>query len=331
MGGNVFKNFRQLLEGGNVFAGKTADIKKEFITPTLDLYFSELSKIFPKKKKLFNTKYMMPVGSVGKKPYSGDIDLLIDAKYLLDDTLSDDAIKDWGIDPQKVNELQEKFAKRARTATPTQLRIKSFLFILVETVNSKTKNIYSDPKKVGSGGIFSLYPQYDEKNKKQPFGVQIDWMISANIEWAKFSYNSSDTYTGHNDTVKGGNRTQLILSLFNYLDLTFNHQYGVKTKKNVVVASSPTESIEVLNGRFEFKKPITKEILDSYWKTMDFLLKNLSTKEYEAVISNYIKIIDKQRLPIPENLIKFYLKNFKKLGLVGKWVPDWQRESLGLK
>jgi hypothetical protein len=77
MGGHAFK--------GEVIAGITGDIptppiKKQFIYPTMDSYFEMLGKIFPGAKSIFNIKHFSPVGSVGNKPYSGDIDLAIDTK-----------------------------------------------------------------------------------------------------------------------------------------------------------------------------------------------------------------------------------------------------------
>ena len=46
-----------LLEGGNVFAGKTAPISLENIDPTLTAYFEELKKLFPKKSAIFDRQH----------------------------------------------------------------------------------------------------------------------------------------------------------------------------------------------------------------------------------------------------------------------------------
>lgn len=66
--------------GGNVFADKTSGIKRDHISSTLTAYFTELSKLFPKKSKIFNIEHFIPLGSVGKKAVSGDIDLGVDIK-----------------------------------------------------------------------------------------------------------------------------------------------------------------------------------------------------------------------------------------------------------
>jgi hypothetical protein len=272
--------------GGNVFKGKTGSIKKEHITPTLDKYFEELSKVFPKKKQHFNIKKMKPVGSVGKKPMSGDIDLAIDSKTLLDKNMSDKSIAEWGLDPKAVAERHEKLAKRAKTATPEQLRMKAFLLELAAYTNTKARNIFVDEKKVTNGNIFGLFPQFDENGKKLDTGVQIDWMIG-NMKWLTFSY-YSNTYKGN---VKGLHRTQLMIAAFVKLGLIFNHVNGVKDKETQeVLATSPKEAIELLNERYGFKKKLTSKTLEDYFKFNEFLRKNLPKKDWDDIVGIYLKI-----------------------------------------
>ena len=193
--------------GGNVFKGKTDRIKRDDITTTLDNYFDELGRLFPKKKDIF--KYFKPVGSVGKKDTSGDIDLAIDVSTILDKNFSDESIKEWGIEPQIIKDNFIKLKARSRTATDSQLMLKAFLLELVKVINSKSPNIFCDEKKVTPGNIFSLYPQFDGTTKKKlDIGVQIDWMIG-DLDWLEFSYYSEE-YKGN---VKGLHRTQLMLSV----------------------------------------------------------------------------------------------------------------------
>ena len=52
-----------ITEGGNVFAGKTAPIDIENIEPTLNAYFEELKRIFPKKASIFDRQHFHSVGS----------------------------------------------------------------------------------------------------------------------------------------------------------------------------------------------------------------------------------------------------------------------------
>src|SRR4030066_1458085 len=118
----TFKKFI-LLEGGNVFGDKTLPIKLENIEPTLTAYFAELKNLFPKKANIFNLQHFKPLGSVGKKPISNDIDLGIDSKNLLDEKISENSIKQWNLDPQKVKIEYEKLNRRDFSSAVYQLII----------------------------------------------------------------------------------------------------------------------------------------------------------------------------------------------------------------
>ena len=124
-------------EGGNVFDGKTNDIKREHIKPTLNVFFAEMQQVFPNKAEIFQEgdAYFNPLGSTYKKKSSGDIDIGIESTLLLDQAMSDDSIAQWGIDPKAVASTFEKLKSRARTATPEQLRMKAFLLNLVQYIN----------------------------------------------------------------------------------------------------------------------------------------------------------------------------------------------------
>ncbi len=304
--------------GGNVFKDRTTSIKREHIEPTLSKYFAELKKVFPKKSNIFNIDKMKPIGSVGKKDISGDIDLAIDSKSLLDKQMSDKSIKEWGVDPVLVNDRYKKIVKRARTATPEQSRMKAFLFELADLINKKTYNIYIDDKKITNGNIFGLFPQYDEDGDKLHTGVQIDWMIG-NLNWLTFSYYSS-VYKGN---VKGLHRTQLMVAMFTSLGLVFNHINGVKDKETQeVLAKNPTAAIKVLNDKFKFKKKLTKGILEDYFKLQEFLRSNVPKKNLDEIYDIYLKILDRTRADIPEDLQADWKKRKTKLGLTGKFLPD---------
>ena len=66
--------------GGNIFKEHASPIVREHIRPTLKKYIEHLSLIFPDKTEVFQNFH--PVGSVGKKEVSGDLDLAIDFKHL---------------------------------------------------------------------------------------------------------------------------------------------------------------------------------------------------------------------------------------------------------
>ena len=91
---NAFRKFygNILVEGGNVF-DDTLSIKKEYIPNTILKFLNELSRIFPKKASSFKSHETL--GSVGKKPISGDIDLLYDIKNFMPGGKPD--LAGWGL------------------------------------------------------------------------------------------------------------------------------------------------------------------------------------------------------------------------------------------
>ena len=143
-----FLKAKPVSEGGNVFAGKTTSIKREHIQPTLAAYFSELKSVFPKKAAIFSEKNFVPLGSVGKKAVSGDIDLGVSATDLLDKEMSDQSIAAWGLDPAAVAQEFEALKARARSSTPEQLRMKAFLKLLTRYINAHAPTLFCDEKKV---------------------------------------------------------------------------------------------------------------------------------------------------------------------------------------
>lgn len=316
MGGNIkFTNFKSfLLEGGNVFAGKTGPIKKEWIGPTLKRYYADLEKIFPQHRGF--TKTFKPVGSVGKKPYSGDIDLAIDSTtFFKDGTITDKELKSWGIDINEFQKEAEKTAKRARTSTELQTQFKAFMSLMAKQINKRSKTITADEKKITAGNLFGLYPQYDEKGKVQKIGVQIDWLVG-NQNWLVFTLTSED----QRDNVKGLHRTQLILAAFVPKGMIFSQTQGVKIKETQeVVANTPTAAIDLINRLYKFN--LNKSIIDSYFKLEEYFRKNLGKREYGKIMDAYMKILDSTRADIPNNIHQYWIDNQKRLRLTGKFLP----------
>ena len=87
--------------GGNIF-GNNKPIKKEDIKPTLLEFLKQFKQLFPKAEPHFSQ--MKTLGSVGKKDYSGDIDLALSGN-------SFDNIEDWGLDKEYVNKLFKDLKK----------------------------------------------------------------------------------------------------------------------------------------------------------------------------------------------------------------------------
>ena len=204
-----------LFEGGHVFDGGSDKIAKEDIQPTLDAYLKEIKRLFPKAYKWYEKP--VTLGSVGKKDYSGDIDLAISDEGLKN-------VEDWNIDPQHIAELFAKYKKRARTSSDEQLTKRAVIVAIGEYINSNSDIIKTSDKSAGSGALFSQFEQIDHKTgEKNGKTVQIDQMFG-DVDWLKFAY-YSDAYVGN---VKGLHRTQLMLHLFSYKNHTFAHGKGIR-------------------------------------------------------------------------------------------------------
>ena len=301
--------------GGNIFKGKTQPIKKEHILITVEKYFADLGRVFPHKKDMYNTQKMKFIGSVMKKDLSGDIDFAIDISSIADKKFSDKSLAKWGLNGEEVKAQMLKYKKRAKTATDAELMTRAVMKGIVDKINALSDNIYCDEKKIGSGGIFGFFPQYNEAGEALDYGVQMDWMIG-NLEWLEFSY-YSETYEGN---VKGLHRTQLMLSMFNHYGLSFNHTKGVSNlETKEVLATNPKEAVEILE---EFTKTkLSKNTIKNYHKLMAVINK-LPKKDAKGIIGIYLKILDRTRCDIPTDLQDTWTKRKSELGLTGKFLPE---------
>lgn len=292
--------------GGNVF-GNTAPIKKEHIKPTLLEFFRQFKNIFPKAEPFF--REMKTLGSVGKKDYSGDIDLALSGK-------SFDNVEDWGLDREHIMQLFQGFKKRARTSTDDLLMKRSVIVAIAEVVQNSDTEIAVDMKGSGTGALFLMFPQYDETGKQLEDNVQIDINVG-DVDWLEFAYHSN-TYSGN---VKGLHRTQLLVSLFSNKGYTFSHNYGVKDRDTQeIVANSPQQAIDLLNK--EYNLNLDRDTIGDYFKTMETLEAGLSPEELNRVYDIYLKILDSTRADIPEELQSYWIENQERLGLKGKFLPD---------
>ena len=297
-----------VFEGGHVFDGGSDKIAKEDIKPTLDNWLKEIKRLFPKVWKYFENPQTL--GSVGKKDFSGDIDLAVDEEGLKNPD-------DWNLDIQQVNKDYELYKKRARTATPEALMKRAVIKNICDYINNNSEIIIANDKSSGSGTMFTQIHQIDhETGKENGKTVQLDCNFG-DVEWLKFAY-YSDSYQGN---VKGLHRTQLMLHLFAYKNYSFIHGNGVKNKEtNEQVANKPKQAIELLNKLYNFH--LTEEILQNYHKLQEYLRKHLSEKDLHGVYDIYLKTLDSTRCDIPEDLQQYWVENQERLGLKGKFLPD---------
>jgi len=305
--------FAELLEGGNVFGDNTSRIARENIQPTLDRYYAELQQVFPHAGIIPNKFH--PVGSVGLKSTSGDIDLAVDATALFPQGVTSETIRAWNIGPEEFIQRFDKFKKRARTATDDQIAMKTALVLISEYVNEHAPNIHMEPKKVQPGNAFGMFPQYDEQGSNLNVGVQIDWMIG-HLPWLKFSY-ASDRYPDDSN-VKGLHRTQLLLAMFQVIGHSFGHVKGVTNKETgETVASNPEEALNLLNELYGIN--LNPQQLANYYTLHDAIKGH---QLYDNVIQIYLKILDSTRVDIPNDLQEYWIQHKDELGLTGKFLPD---------
>lgn len=292
--------------GGNVF-DSTESIKKEHIQPTLAAFLEQISNIFPKAEAFF--KEMQTLGSVGKKDYSGDIDLALAGS-------SFDNIEDWGLDENRIQELFTLYKKRARTSTEDQLRKRAIIVSVAEKILDADTEIIADVKGSGAGALFLLFPQYDEANQAVGQNVQIDINVG-DVEWLSFAYHST-TYSGN---VKGLHRTQLMVSLFSHKGYIFSHNYGVKSRETQeIVVNNPQQAIDLLNQLYELN--LDRDIVGDYFKLIETLETGLSKEDLYGVYDTYLKILDSTRADIPEDLQEYWVENQNRLVLKGRFLPD---------
>jgi len=343
---NFHSQWRKFLltEGGNVFKGEDVDsIPLAFIQPTLEQYYEELSRLFPQHASKFAD--FVPLGSVGKKAKSGDIDLAVDVEELFPQgKVTDEDLQSWNLNPADWKATYEKMVKRARTAKPSEVELRAFLYEIAKYIGENSQIIKTDLKKVRPGQMFSLFPQISDTGEQKDVGVQIDWMMG-NRNWLKFSY-FSPSPTESQPLLKGLHRTQLLLAMFLVKDHSFKHVGGVFDRKTgEKVAHSPSEAMRLL-GKL-YGSNVSPETFNTFEGALGWLMDNASEQDKNDAVGAYLKILDrtkgnKETLPsgeqnrcgyIPQELEDFWLQNWQRLGLKGnilcKTANDRLRAAVG--
>ncbi len=273
--------------GGNVFdMGKP--IKRENIDSTLDGFFTQLKSIFPNASALVDD--IIPVGSVGKKPISGDLDLVMDGE-----AISKENLPKWGISIEEVEQLAAQIKKRARTATDQEIYRRAVLNIIADRVGS---TIATDTKSTGVGMLFFMIPQIDPQGQDLGTYAQADLNVGKK-DWLTFSY-FSDEYTGQ---VKGLHRTQLLAALFSVAGYSFRHGVGVKDRQSgAIITTNPQESLELLNN--ELGTNLTVQISQNFYSLFEHIQKSLTAEQLQSVLKSYLKRLQQASAPIPPEVQK---------------------------
>ena len=284
--------------GGNIFKDYASPIVRENIRPTLKKYIEHLGYIFPKKAHVFKNFY--PVGSVGKKPISGDMDLAIDFKHLFDgEPYNAEELRQFRIVPNDWEAEYKKIKSRARTSTDEMCKLKAFLKVLSYEICSEGV-VHVANEKTTHGNLFTMFPQYDYYGQLNHY-VQIDWMVG-NLPWLRFAYHS-----GESGNLKGMHRTQLMVAMLSNKGYTFSHLCGIKNKTNQeFVATTPEEAVNLFNklfGRLEL------EDFHNFIRLHHFLKLYSSKEEYEQIVKSYLRILKISKATIPADLLEFTDEN----------------------
>ena len=284
--------------GGNIFKGYAKPIVRENIRPTLKEYVKHLGSIFPKKAHVFDNFY--PVGSVGKKQVSGDIDLALDFKNLFDnEPYNSVELADYRIVHSEWEALYKRIKSRARTSTDEMCKLKAFLKLIAEPIYSEGI-IHIAEDKTTNGNIFTMFPQYDYCGQRESY-VQIDWMIG-DLPWLKFAYHS-----GESGSLKGLHRTQLMVAMLSNKGYTFSHLHVIKEKKsNKFVATTPEQAVELFSDLYG---EVIRDDFHNFLRLHHFLELYSSREEYEQVIASYLRILDLAKARRPLVLSEFQNEN----------------------
>lgn len=300
-----------ITEGGNVF-GNTSSIRKENVAPTIQNFSKELNRIYPKIKFNFST-----LGSAGKKDESGDLDLALSLDHFLNKK-GEPLLSDWEIDPNEFEKTYQNIRNKVRSSSEAQSRVRAMIEIISKNLSKESSLITTDPKSASKGTLFCSFPQFNQKGEKLPNIIQIDINIG-NLDWLNFSFHSA----AYKDNVKGLHRNQLISALFKILGLSFDRTQGVKQKEDgKIIANDSKGVINLINKGFNYN--INQNILDDYFKLIDYIKSNSSKEEYFKILDIFLQNLDRQapKTDIPLDLQQYWIENRKRLNLKGTYIPD---------
>ena len=291
-----------ITEGGNVFTGTeydTDDILLNNIKPTIDEFVSTLSSIFPKKKSTFTSLSDSSnwLGSTGKKPKSGDVDLAYSSEYFFKDGQID--TEGWGVDQNEYTQLYEKNKKAARSASDEQIQVKSLIQLIVKKINGSGKDIYANDKAANGGTIHFSYPQYSD-SEKLDINAQLD-LDTGDLDWLKFRYNSE--LPDDNQEIKGLHRGQLMLAMFAATGYTFKSGKGfVRKETGDILGDKPQDAIDVFNNEYKPKQPLDLKITSNYNKLMDYVKTNLDPEDKENTLKMFAEALRRAKAYVPDNI-----------------------------
>jgi hypothetical protein len=291
-----------ITEGGNVFTGTeydTDDILLNNIKPTIDEFVSTLSSIFPKKKSTFTSLSNSSnwLGSTGKKPKSGDVDLAYSSEYFFKDGQID--TEGWGVDQNEYTQLYEKNKKAARSASDEQIQVKSLIQLIVKKINGSGKDIYANDKAANGGTIHFSYPQYSDSEKLDT-NAQLD-LDTGDLDWLKFRYNSE--LPDDNQEIKGLHRGQLMLAMFAATGYTFKSGKGfVRKETGDILGDKPQDAIDVFNNEYKPKQPLDLKITSNYNKLMDYVKTNLDPEDKENTLKMFAEALRRAKAYVPDNI-----------------------------
>jgi hypothetical protein len=290
-------------EGGNVFSNteyNAQGILLANIGPTLKKFVEDLSKIFPNKKSTFSSLNDKSnwLGSTGKKPQSGDVDIAYSAEHFFKNGKID--IDGWGVDENEYNTLYEKFKKTSRSASDEQIQIRALLELIINKINTTGGDMFASNKATNGGTIHFSYPQYTSSGEKLDSRTQLD-LDSGDMDWLKFRYNSE--LSKEDPQIKGLHRGQLMLAMFAALGYTFKNGKGfIRKETGEIIADKPQGTIEFFNKEYNPKQPLTLEIINNYNKLMEYIKNNLKLEDQSKILDMFKEALRRAGAYIPNNI-----------------------------
>jgi hypothetical protein len=290
-------------EGGNVFKNSEYDAQNILlnnIQPTVNKFAEDLGKLFPSKRISFKelTDKNNWLGSTGRKPESGDVDLAYTSDNFFINGKPD--TKGWELDENEFNTLYEKLKKASRVATVEQIQIKALIQLIVKKINSNGGDLFASDKASGAGSIHFSYPQYTLSGEKLDTRAQLDLDIG-DIDWLKFRFNSE--LPKEDPQIKGLHRGQLMLAMFAATGYTFKSGKGfVRKDTGEIIADKPQSAMEVFNDEYKPQAPLTLEIINNYNKLMDYVKNNLKPEDKDATLNMFREALKRAEAYVPDNI-----------------------------